>query len=649
MDTILKVTIVFVVFHLKSYSQSVLTTSITTLGPTTVCVPATVNLSVTTTSSSVTGDVWNRKADYPSPLINIGPTGFSINNKGYVGGGQGLGIALLTDFWEYDPVADVWTQKANMPGRRNALGFNVGSKGYICFGDLNNGSPISNQLFEYDPAGNTWTQKAPFPVNSRAKAVGFSINNKGYVGTGVDSYNVYYDDFWEYDPVTDTWVQKANVPGGLREQAVGFGINNKGYVGTGWNFTQWGLTRDFWEYDPVTNIWTQKANFGGPARSGAMGFGIGCKGYLGGGYASSAFYHDFWAYDPVINTWTQKQSPPVITQQNGGVFISYSIQDKGYFFSLFNVGALVTMEYTPAFSSTWSTGTATPAITASVSGTYSVSVNSETCFTSTASIDVVINDPVAPVTGFTYPSPLCLSGTDPLPIPDPGFTSGGIFSGVGISPDSNTGKLHLQNTGAGTYTVMYAVNASSCTLAGTGSVSVNIYQNPSLSLGTNTTVILGESVSLTATSSTNTYTWFPSTGLSCVNCANPLATPAETQVYCVQTTDGICTNSACVTVNVELPCSENSDFSIPNAFSPNGDGNNDVFCAQGNNRYLTYFSLSVFDRWGEKLFETSDFDSCWDGTYKGKLLNPDVFVYYIKAICGERKEIIKKGNVTLLK
>ncbi|MES2132739.1 MAG: gliding motility-associated C-terminal domain-containing protein [Bacteroidota bacterium] len=649
MKAVLKMSIVFVAFHLKSYSQTILTTSITALGPTTVCAPATVNLSVTTASSSATGGVWNRKTDYPN--ICTEPAGFSINNKGYIGGGMAMvGSALLTDFWEYDPVTDIWTQKANMPGRRAALGFNIGSKGYICFGLLNSGgTSISNQLFEYDPVSNIWTQKTPFPVNPRLKAVGFSINNKGYVGTGRDNFSVYYDDFWEYDPITDTWIQKANVPGGLREAAVGFGINNKGYIGTGWNFTQWGNTRDFWEYDPVTNLWTQKANFGGQARAGALGFSIGCKGYLGVGGAGGIFYHDFWRYDPVTNVWTQKQSFPVITQLLNQSGISFSIQDKGYFFYPFSAVSLTTMEYTPAFSSTWSTGTITPAITASVSGTYSVSINSETCFTSTASIDVVINDPVAPVTGFTYPSPLCLSGTGPLPILDPGFTSGGIFSGAGTSLDGNTGKLHLQNTGAGTYTVIYAVNASSCTLAGTSSVSVNIYQNPFLSVSTNTTIILGENASLTATSSANTYTWFPSAGLSCVNCANPLATPAETQFYCVQTTDGICTNSACVTVNVELPCSENSDFSVPNAFSPNGDGKNDIFCAQGSNRYLTYFSLSIFDRWGEKLFETSDFDSCWDGTYKGKLLNPDVFVYYIKAMCGERKEIVKKGNVTLIK
>ena len=63
---------------------------------------------------------------------------------------------------------------------------------------------------------------------------------------------------------------------------------------------------------------------------------------------------------------------------------------------------------------------------------------------------------------------------------------------------------------------------------------------------------------------------------------------------------------------------------------------------------MSNFQMIVYDRWGEKVFESSDLSACWDGTYKGKVLSPDVFVYYIKAQSQDQKELIKKGNVSLI-
>jgi N-acetylneuraminic acid mutarotase len=84
-----------------------------------------------------------------------------------------------------------------------------------------------------------------------------------------------------YSQAPDRWAQKTDFGGTERAGAVGLSIGNKGYVGTGSN----GLSyyKDFWEYDPATNAWTQKADFGGTARSGATGFSIGSKGYVGTG------------------------------------------------------------------------------------------------------------------------------------------------------------------------------------------------------------------------------------------------------------------------------------------------------------------------------------------------------------------------------
>src|SRR5947208_3269011 len=109
-------------------------------------------------------------------------------------------------------------------------------------------------------AQDTWTRKADFGGTARHSAVGFSIGSKGYVGTGNDVNGSTDDDFWEYDPETNAWMQKADFGGTAREVAVGFSIGSKGYIGTGVGSSDY---KDFWEYDPAVNTWTQKADFGG--------------------------------------------------------------------------------------------------------------------------------------------------------------------------------------------------------------------------------------------------------------------------------------------------------------------------------------------------------------------------------------------------
>jgi gliding motility-associated-like protein len=279
--------------------------------------------------------------------------------------------------------------------------------------------------------------------------------------------------------------------------------------------------------------------------------------------------------------------------------------------------------------------------------TYSVAANGCTpAGSSTATI--TLSDPVAAVTDFSY-LPVCSNDANPSPLLNPNFTTGGSFSNPGATVNTSNGTIDLSATPAGTYTVTYAVNAANCVLAGTGTATVLINPAPLLSASSSTTIMSGEQTTLTATSSANSYTWFPAINLTCSDCASPIASPNESTTYCVRTSDGVCTNSSCVTVVVESLCEGDKGFFLPNAFSPNGDGNNDVFCVQGRNRCVSNFQMIVYDRWGEKVFESGDLSSCWDGTYRGKVLGPDVFVYYIKAKDQNQKEVIKKGNVSLVK
>ncbi|MFI5164873.1 MAG: T9SS type A sorting domain-containing protein, partial [Bacteroidia bacterium] len=127
--------------------------------------------------------------------------------------------------------------------------------------------------------------------------VGFSIGNKGYVGTGQCTSTTYANDFWEYDPSLDAWTQKANFGGTARTAAVGFSIGTQGYIGTGAQGNS-AKYKDFWEYNPTNNTWIQRLSFGGTARWIATGFSIGTKGYIGTGFDASGDRNDFWEYTP---------------------------------------------------------------------------------------------------------------------------------------------------------------------------------------------------------------------------------------------------------------------------------------------------------------------------------------------------------------
>lgn len=293
-------------------------------------------------------DSWQQKSNYPAG-IRIGAVSFTIGDKAYIGTGSD-DVVNHDDFWQYDPATDTWTQKANFGGGIRYFGsaFAVNGKGYAGMG-LVGSYNWRKDIWEYDPVANTWTRKNDFPGQYRYTAVSFSIGNKGYLGTG--NYRIspaydaeYQNDFWEYDPGTDIWTRKADVPQQGRTNACGFSIGNKGYIGTGFYYYDTRLN-DLWEYDPGTNAWTRKADMPATPRFGAQGLSIDNKGYVMQGWYYSAL-NDTWEYDPASNSWTQKTSMPG-TARNSGV--AFSINHRGYIgMGSDAVGALQDMwQYSP--------------------------------------------------------------------------------------------------------------------------------------------------------------------------------------------------------------------------------------------------------------------------------------------------------------
>jgi gliding motility-associated-like protein len=121
----------------------------------------------------------------------------------------------------------------------------------------------------------------------------------------------------------------------------------------------------------------------------------------------------------------------------------------------------------------------------------------------------------------------------------------------------------------------------------------------------------------------------------------------QTTLYTLYITDGICTVSDTVLIKVyNFICDEPFLF-VPNAFSPNGDGENDVLFVRGT--LIKEMLFRVYDRWGELIFESQDRFTGWDGNFRDKQMDPDVYDYYLQVTCVDDVETVIKGNITLIR
>jgi N-acetylneuraminic acid mutarotase len=252
-------------------------------------------------------DTWTQKANFGGSARSEA-VGFSIGDKGYIG--TGTDGNLKKDFWEYDPAFDAWTQKADFGGsaRKAAVGFSLDGKGYIGTGY---DGKVKKDFWQYDPSSNTWVEKNGFQGDPREDAVAFTIESFGYLGTGINKFDQLTDDFYRYDPALNMWSNIKKIPG-IRRAAVSFSINGKGYVGTGNDGTLSDIfIKDCWEYDPASNTWTQKSDLPGNGREEAVGFSINDKGYIVSGLEEIFTFpkkKDCWEYNPANDSWTQKNN-----------------------------------------------------------------------------------------------------------------------------------------------------------------------------------------------------------------------------------------------------------------------------------------------------------------------------------------------------
>lgn len=218
-----------------------------------------------------------------------------------------------------------WVNRAILKdGRGYAVSFTIGdSVAYVGSGfDGFDTDSLLNDFYKYNINVGIWTQVSSLIVNAvpvnRRMAVAFSVNGKGYVGSGLDYHLNFHNDFYCYDPATDTWKKIADLPGAPRARATAFGLDNvqKGYVigGCGNNNTYFS---DVYTYNPASDSWTQGQDLPYDRRAGASSFVLDDKGYVVGGFDGNRLSPYFYQYDPSkTNHWTTQRQITAATDSS---------------------------------------------------------------------------------------------------------------------------------------------------------------------------------------------------------------------------------------------------------------------------------------------------------------------------------------------
>ncbi len=278
-------------------------------------------------------------------------------------------------------------------------------------------------------------------------------------------------------------------------------------------------------------------------------------------------------------------------------------------------------------------------------GTYYVQfIDSITGCMDTASVTLSVYDLPTEV---PLPDSVCLGDTILISISAPLDSVGWVWEGENIIYTENPNEIFVYPTSS-QYYIFTITNENGCTAIDSAFIGV-------IDIGEVTATANPTEICIYETSQLNvdfpgaTYIWSNGETLNDPTIENPVATPLETTTYEVVVTDedSGCAVASAVTITVVRPACEEPYVFFPNAFTPNGDGHNDVLYLRGTDVTDVYFI--IYNRWGEKMFESNAQNEGWDGTFGGKELGADVYGYYLKVRCGNGEEFIKKGNVTILR
>lgn len=252
----------------------------------------------------------------------------------------------------------------------------------------------------------------------------------------------------------------------------------------------------------------------------------------------------------------------------------------------------------------------------------------------------------------TAPDPVCINSPMLMQAstaqPDTAITWKWTFNGQSSALQSVTTTYN--STGIKPIT-LEAINKIGC--KDTITTDITVVPLPVINIVADPVIVLGTGTTIPVTYSPNAmlYNWKPPANLSCTDCPTPYANPTFSTTYNVMVTDSNgCVSSRDITVTVV--CNNNNYF-IPNTFTPNGDGQNDVFYVRGRSIERVQ-SIRIFNRWGQTVFERKNFaandqTAGWNGMINGKPADPDVYVYVVELICENATIIPYRGNVALIR
>lgn len=551
------------------------------------------------------------------------------------------GWSMLNDLWKYDLSTGWWTWMKGTPNASSVGSYGV--KGVSsafneppardetsCAWTDNNGDlwlfggriyPTAgdgNDLWRYSVATNQWTWMS----GSNA------VNDYGHYGTkGVPS--------------------PSNVPSARQVYT-----NWKDSQGNLWLFGGYGpngLNNDLWKYDVGSNQWTwvwgdSLATYGTVHNSKCISSAQNSVGerrycnsewtddcdnlWLFGGWTQFGPRNDLWRYSIQNNEWTwisgdslpqanavyNTQGVPSASNNPGARYRSSAWKNKDglWFFggedwnAGFNGGINDLWKFMPD----------------TVIAAYTTSITS-------GCAPILINFSDSSLQGCNEIRSYAWSFDD----------SGSMLNDTSSVANPN----HLFAT-SGVYNVSLSVEGC-FGIKSTAVKSVNLLSN-SINVSADVTIDYGSSTTLSVSSvGATTCSWFPSESLDCDTCFSTVASPTVTTTYFVSTYNANgCSAIDTVTVFVEYVCGE---VFVPNAFSPNADNQNDKLCIY--EKCIKNVEFVIYNRWGEKVFETSNPKDCWDGTYKNELQDTGVFMYTLVADFVNGKNVKKYGNISLVR
>lgn len=294
-------------------------------------------------------------------------------------------------------------------------------------------------------------------------------------------------------------------------------------------------------------------------------------------------------------------------------------------------GTTVTLSASGGTSYTWSNGKKTSSIkiTPTSDTSYTVGVKNSGC-----TIDTTVKVTVYPLPDVAVS--YCVGDTVIMGASGANSYAWNPSSGLTINGAIAKGIFSSIQT----FTV-YGTTTHGCKDSTVVTINPNIKTN---SISSATAVYAGSSVQLSVQGGEKWF-WSPSAGLNNDSIQNPIATPSSTTTYTVIIKDSNgCVLVDTVTVDVKVTCG----IFVPDIFSPSDPSNHNTILYV-RSECLTSVDFEIFDRWGNKVFETQDINKGWDGTYKGSPMNPGTFIYYVTGKTADGRTLSQKGNVTLVR